>query len=54
MITIYGNPGTNYQLTYSTNLMLPNWQPAFSVPMTNLIESVPVDQTKPQIYYRAQ
>jgi hypothetical protein len=54
MITIYGNPGTNYQLAYTTNLMLPNWQPAFTVPMTNLIESVPVYQTAPQIFYRAQ
>ena len=54
MLTIYGNPGTNYQLTYSTNLMVPNWQPAFTVPMTNLFKSVPVDQTAPQIFYRAQ
>jgi hypothetical protein len=54
MLTIYGNPGTNYQLTYSTNLLVPNWQPAFTVPMTNLFESVPVDQAAPQIFYRAQ
>ena len=53
MLTIYGNPGTNYQLTYSTNLLVPNWQPAFTVPMTNLFESVPVDQAAPQIFYRA-
>jgi hypothetical protein len=54
MVTIYGNPGTNYQLAYSTNLTVPNWQPAFSVPMTNLLESVSIDQTAPQIFYRAQ
>ena len=54
MITIYGNPGTNYQLSSSTTLAAPNWQPAFTVPMTNLFESVPVDQTAPRIFYRAQ
>ena len=54
MITIYGNPGTNYQLTYTTNLVAPDWHPAFTVPMTNLFESVPVDQTASQIFYRAQ
>ena len=54
MLTIYGNPGTNYQVAYSTNLTVPNWQPDFSVLMTNLFESVPVDQTAPQLFYRAQ
>src|SRR5208283_4731511 len=54
MITLYGNPGTNYQLTCATNLGAPDWQPAFTVPMTNLVESLPVNQTAPQIFYRAQ
>jgi hypothetical protein len=54
MITIYGNPGTNYHLAYSTNLVAPDWQPAITVPMTNLFESIPVNQTAPQIFYRAQ
>ena len=54
MITIYGNPGTNYQLSSSTSLGVPNWQPAFTVPMTNLFQSMPVDQTAPQSFFRAQ
>jgi hypothetical protein len=54
MLTIYGNPGTNYHLAYSTNLVVPDWQPVLTVPMTNLFESLPVDQTARQIFYRAQ
>jgi hypothetical protein len=54
MITLYGNPGTNYQLAYSTNLAVPDWQSVLTVPMTNLVESFPVNQAAAQIYYRAQ
>jgi hypothetical protein len=54
MITIYGNPGTNYQLAYATNLVVPDWQPVWTVPMTNLFESLPINQAAPQIFYRAQ
>lgn len=54
MLTIYGNPGTNYQLSYATNLLAPSWQPSFTLPMTNLFESVPLGETAPQIFYRAQ
>jgi len=53
MLTIYGNPGTNYQFTYATNLANPYWLPAFTLPMTNQVETFPVNQTAPQIYYRA-
>jgi hypothetical protein len=54
MLTLYGNPGTNYQVSYTTNLLAPNWQPGLSLPMTNLFESVSSGQTDPQIFYRAQ
>jgi hypothetical protein len=53
-LTVYGNPGTNYQMAFSTNLALPDWQPAGSILMTNLWQNFDVDQTAPQIYYRAQ
>src|SRR5208283_2270579 len=54
MLTLYGNPGTNYQLMFSTNLSSTNWQIGLNLTMTNLLEYFPVDQTAPQIFYRAQ
>jgi len=39
---------------FCTNLVSPNWQPAGSILMTNLWQNFNVDQTKPQIFYRAQ
>ncbi|MDB6065752.1 MAG: delta-60 repeat domain protein [Pedosphaera sp.] len=54
LITIYGNPGSNYQMAFSTNLVLTNWQPAGSVLMTNLQQYFHVNQTTPELYYRTQ
>ena len=54
LLTLYGNPGTNYRTLYNTNLASTNWwysRPPLS--MTNLFQYVPVDQTSPQIHYRA-
>ena len=53
-LTLYGNPGTNYQVFFSTNLDSTNWQPAGSVLMTNLQQNFNVNQSAPQIFYRAQ
>ena len=53
-LTVYGNPGSNYQMAFSTNLPSTNWQPAGSILMTNLWQNFNVNQTAPQIYYRAQ
>ena len=54
VLTIYGNTGSNYQITFSTNLYPPNWEPATNVLMTNLQQNINVNQTAPQIYYRTQ
>jgi hypothetical protein len=54
MISLYGNPGTNYLLLFSTNLLSTNWQSWQSTTITNVFEHLPVDQTAPQIFYRAQ
>ncbi len=53
-LTIYGNPGANYQMVFSTDLTTANWQSAGSVLMTNLQQNFNVNQSAPQIYYRAQ
>ena len=54
LLTLYGNPGTNYQFWVSTNLASPNWQSGWSGTITNLFEFIPVDQTVPQIFIRVQ
>jgi hypothetical protein len=54
LLTIYGNPGSNYQIAFSTNLASTNWQPATNVLMTNIQQNIEVDQPAPQIYYRTQ
>ena len=54
MLTLYGNPGTNYQVLFNTNLLSTNWQNGTNVTLTNLFELIPADQTAPQIYYRAR
>ena len=51
LLTLYGNPGTNYQFLVSTNLASTNWQSGWSGTITNLLESIPVDQTAPQIFH---
>jgi hypothetical protein len=53
-LIVYGNPGSNYQIFFNTNLLLTNWQSAGSVLMTNLQQDFNVDGMAPQIYYRAQ
>jgi hypothetical protein len=52
LLTLYGNPGSIYQLAYTTNLLSPNWHPGASIVMTNLFQYLVPDQAAPQIYYR--
>jgi hypothetical protein len=54
MLTLYGNPGTNYQFLSNTNLASTNWQSAGSALMTNLQENFIINQTTPQMYFRAR
>ncbi|MBE0544528.1 MAG: immunoglobulin domain-containing protein [Verrucomicrobia bacterium] len=52
-LTLYGNPGTTYQVNYSTNLPPATWWPEWTVPLTNLWKTWEVEPTAPQMYYRA-
>jgi hypothetical protein len=54
VLILYDNPGTNYQLTVSTNLTSTNWLNGSSGTVTNLIQYIPVNSTAPVIFYRAQ
>jgi hypothetical protein len=54
ILTIYGNPGSNYELAFATNLILTNWQSVGSVLMTTLQLNTNVNQSAQPIYYRTQ
>jgi hypothetical protein len=52
---LFGNPGANYQVQFTTNLTPPIvWSPLVNHQQTNLVESVDVDATQPGIFYRLQ
>ena len=53
-LILYDNPGTNYQLMMTTNLLAPTWQTAAGGMVTNLIEYFPVPSNAPYLFYRAQ
>jgi len=53
-LILYDNPGTNYQLMVTTNLLTPTWQMAAGGMVTNLIEYFPVPSNAPSLFYRAQ
>lgn len=52
-LILYGNPGTNYQVLFSTNAM-GGWQNGQTTLMTNLMDSIPLGDATPQIFYRAK
>lgn len=53
VLTIYGKPGSSYQIGYNTNLEMANWVPLGRLPMTNQSSVVSPDQSAPQIFYHA-
>jgi hypothetical protein len=54
-LNLYGWPGTNYQLQYSTNLALPDsWLPVSNYVQSNGVVSVIVDSTNADIFYRVK
>ncbi|HTV41600.1 MAG TPA: immunoglobulin domain-containing protein [Candidatus Sulfotelmatobacter sp.] len=53
ILTLYGNPGTNYELIFTTNLLSPDWEVWSNLTMTNLVQPIQPGQTNPQIFYRA-
>jgi len=52
-LDLFGNPGANYQLQYTTNLAAPdNWIPLLNYSQTNVQQSVDLDAANPVIFYR--
>jgi hypothetical protein len=54
-LTLFGNPGANYQVQYATNLVPPVvWLPLVNHQQGNLNESIDLDNSQPMVYYRLQ
>jgi hypothetical protein len=52
-LTLYANPGTDYQLQYATDLTSPvSWQPLQDYQPTNIEQTVNLDSMSPVIFYR--
>jgi hypothetical protein len=54
ILTLFGNPGSNYQLAFTTNLALTNWQLGASVLLTNVQQNVNLPATAPKMFFRLQ
>jgi hypothetical protein len=54
ILTLFGNPGSNYDLAFSTNLESTNWQVIGSVQATNLQQNINLNQPGTQVYIRVQ
>jgi hypothetical protein len=54
-LTVFGLVGNNYQVQYSTNLgPTGSWYPLSSYSQTNVSQTISLDPTIPQIFYRVQ
>jgi hypothetical protein len=52
-LALYGNPGSSYELDFTTNLLGGNWQFGWRLPMTNTFEAFDANGALPKVYYRA-
>ncbi len=54
-LTLFANPGANYQLQSTTSLIPPvTWTPLMNYQPTNASQTVSLDSTEPVIFYRLQ
>jgi hypothetical protein len=54
VLTVYGNPGTTYEILTTTNILdASSWSAAGAVTLSNLVLNTNVGGTNPQQYYRA-
>jgi hypothetical protein len=52
-LTLYANPGTDYQLQYATSLKPPiQWQPVQDYQAVNVEQTINLDSSNPVVYYR--
>ncbi len=52
-LTVYGIPGSSYEVDCTTNLAAQKWQFAGRIPLTNNFEILKVNEQFPSLYYRA-
>jgi len=54
-LTVYGNPNSNYQVQYTTNLVPPVvWLPLSNFQQSSVTQTVTLDDSLPVVYYRIQ
>ena len=53
-LILYGNPGSSYQLMFTTNLMSPAWDTWTTGTSTNLIQYIPITPTSPATFFHAK
>jgi hypothetical protein len=53
MLTIYGNPGSSYQMLLNTNLLTTNWLAGWRIPQTNLSQNYEANEQMSPVFYRA-
>ena len=52
-LSIYGRPGTNYQLQSANNVIPPiNWLPVTTLTQTNVLVPINLPNTNTMIFYR--
>ncbi len=52
-LTLYANPGANYEIQYATDLTAPTaWQTLEDYQPTNMVETVDLDSANPVVFYR--
>jgi hypothetical protein len=51
-VTLYGNPGTNFQIQCVTNLLSTNWQTVWDVTLTNLAQTFSTNSSASSIFFR--
>jgi hypothetical protein len=54
MLTLYGNPGSSYEIDNITNIAGTDWSLAWYVPLTNLFQTFGANERLQQVFYRAQ
>ena len=53
-LTLFGNPGSNYQIGFNTNLATTNWQLGPDVLLSNLQQNISVNATNARMFFRIQ
>jgi hypothetical protein len=53
-LTVYGKPGSSYEIDFTTNLLGGHWQYGWHWPMTNTFMAFDANDALRQVFYRAE